>query len=452
MPKHHEWKKFAEWAKEYGDCVCVHVLGRPIVILHSLEAAHELLDRRSAIYSSRPHLVMAGDLVGFNRSMGLMPYSARFVSLRRLMHKELTGNELRKYWPLHEEESRLLVDAVLLNPASFLESIRHYAGSMILRVLYGYQTLHQDPFLELAERVMSAFSQSAQPGTWLVDTIPWLRQLPAWLPGMQFKRTAAAWRKLDEAGTQGPFKWALAHKDSPELVQPNFVSTMMAKSSDELSNKDLELLMYAAGSLFGGGADTTVSALATFFLAMALYPEVQKEAQAEIDRVLGDGGVPHLSDRPSLPYVECLMWELLRWKPLAPLGLPHLLTKDDIYSGYHLPSGSVVMVNVWSILQDPDMFPDPNEFRPSRFLNNNKALETVASIFGFGRRSCPGIHFAQSSMFIAIATVLAQCNISEPVNMRGERISNDVEYLTGTISHPDEFRCNIQPRTKISSN
>ncbi|KAJ7618949.1 cytochrome P450 [Mycena rosella] len=449
MPKDHEWKTFSEWAKTYGDCIYFHILGQPIVILDSLAAAQDLLNQRSAIYSSRPSLVMAGDLTGFSRGLGLLPYSPRFLSLRRLIHKELTGNMLQKYWPLHEEESRILINKILLDPALFLDSIRHYSGSVILRVAYGYQTAPEnDKFLVLAEQVMGAFSLASQPGAWTVDVIPWLRHLPSWIPGMKFKRTAAIWAKLHMQVVDAPFEWALTHQDSSLLVQPNFVSTILSHSPDALSEDDRDLLLWASASLFGGGADTTVAVLSTFFLAMALYPEVQAAAQAELAKVVPSGRLPQLSDRPSLPYIECVMREVLRWKPIAPLGLPHLLTKDDIYRDYDLPAGSIVMVNVWSILRDPLIFPDPEEFRPERFMNDKRALDTVACIFGFGRRACPGVHFAEASMFIAIATALSQCNISDPINSRGERVRNDVEYQTGTISHPEKFRCNITPRVK----
>ncbi|KAJ7982967.1 cytochrome P450 [Mycena polygramma] len=113
-----------------------------------------------------------------------------------------------------------------------------------------------------------------------------------------------------------------------------------------------------------------------------------------------------------------------------------------------VPSGSIVMVNVWSILRDPDVFPSPEQFQPGRFLNNERAVEVARSIFGFGRRVCPGIHFAEASIFIAIATALSRCTISDPTNMQGSTVSKDVEPLPGMLSHPKKFRCRIIARKK----
>ncbi|KAJ7628751.1 cytochrome P450 [Roridomyces roridus] len=457
MPKDYEWKTFAEWTKaqfgpkKYGDCVYVQILGQPIVILGSLSAAHDLLSQRSAIYSSRPRLVMAGELAGFAQAMPLMPYSSHFNALRRLIHKELTGTVLQKYWSLHEDESRLLMDKVLASPDEFLDSIRHYSGSVILRVTYGYQTASKnDKFLVLAERVTRAFSSAAKPGAWAVDILPWLRHLPSWLPGTGFKRVAAQWNRMHLDVVQGPYDWALENQDSLDLIRPNFVSTMLSQSVDPLIQNERELLLWASGSLFGGGADTTVAAISSFFLAMALFPEVQSAAQAEIDRVIPTGRLPELADRPNLPYVECVMRETLRWNPIVPLGLPHMSVKDDVYGSYHIPAGSIIMVNIWSILRDPAVFPDPVEFRPERFLNNTRARDVTSSVFGFGRRSCPGIHFAEASMFIAIATALSRCTISNATDGQGHAIGKDVEYRTGTLSHPKPFRCEISPRARSS--
>ncbi|KAJ7982966.1 cytochrome P450 [Mycena polygramma] len=285
MPREREWKTFTEWKSKYGNCVYVNVLGQPIIILGSLKAAHDLLSERSAIYSSRPRLVMAGELCGFNQSMFLMPYTPRLITLRRLIHKELNSDSLPKYWPLKEEESRILIDKVLLNPDGLQDYIRHYSGSVILRTTYGYQTARQDDqFLVVAEKVIALFSRATTPGAWLVDTIPWLRHLPSWLPGMEFKRTAATWsKKHTGCCNRSRFRWALDNQDSPDLIRPNYLSTIFEESPNELSEADADLLLWASGSLFGGGADTSVATLSTFFLAMALHPEIQAAAQAEID-------------------------------------------------------------------------------------------------------------------------------------------------------------------------
>ena len=83
---------------------------------------------------------------------------------------------------------------------------------------------------------------------------------------------------------------------------------------------------------------------------MSLYPEVQKAAQAELDTVVGSGRLPEFADRDKLPYINAVVKEIMRWYPVAPLGLARLNTADDVYNGYFIPEGSIVMVNVWYVL------------------------------------------------------------------------------------------------------
>jgi hypothetical protein len=99
---------------------------------------------------------------------------------------------------------------------------------------------------------------------------------------------------------------------------------------------------------------------------MALYPEVQKKAQAEIDAVVGPDRLPDFHDRLSLPYINAMLKELSRWNLVVPLGkplliiiittiltssegVPHMTTLDDEYNGFYIPKGTFVMGNAWLV-------------------------------------------------------------------------------------------------------
>ena len=141
---------------------------------------------------------------------------------------------------------------------------------------------------------------------------------------------------------------------------------------------------------------------------MVLSPDIQKKAQEEIDRVIGSDRLPSFADKSSLPYISCIVWECLRWNPVAPMGGAHFTTKDDQYNGYQIPKGSTVMANVWydtniqgqdglsdfsfrAILHDEQTYPHPLKFDPDRFENQEKNRlaginELPQAAFGFGRR------------------------------------------------------------------
>ena len=83
---------------------------------------------------------------------------------------------------------------------------------------------------------------------------------------------------------------------------------------------------------------------------MTLHPEAQRKAQDELDRVIRRDRLPTFADRPNLPYVDALVKEVLRWNPVAPLGLPHVTFSDDVFEGYHIPKDSILIANIWFVL------------------------------------------------------------------------------------------------------
>ena len=131
---------------------------------------------------------------------------------------------------------------------------------------------------------------------------------------------------------------------------------------------------------------------------MALYPTIQRRAQDELDCVVGLDRLPTPADREHLPYINALMKEILRWHPIAPTGLPHAVAEDDFYEGYFIPKGSVVIPNIWYFAHDPEVYHDPMDFDPSRFLGPSPEADPHSIVFGFGRRACPGKELASSSI------------------------------------------------------
>ena len=80
---------------------------------------------------------------------------------------------------------------------------------------------------------------------------------------------------------------------------------------------------------------------------MSLNLDVQKKAQAELDAIIGPNRLPELSDSDSLPFVNALIKEALRWHPPGSIDLPHYTIEDDEYNGYLIPAGSIVLANLW---------------------------------------------------------------------------------------------------------
>ena len=97
------------------------------------------------------------------------------------------------------------------------------------------------------------------------------------------------------------------------------------------------------------GSDTTAATLVGFVQAMLLFPEAQKKAQEEIDRVVGSDRYPNMEDEFDMPFVRGCVKESLRWLPTNILGVSRAVTTDDEYMGYRIPNGAGIVNNDWSV-------------------------------------------------------------------------------------------------------
>ncbi|KAJ7098285.1 cytochrome P450 [Mycena epipterygia] len=469
IPQDRQWLKWAEWKEKYGDVIKISILGTPAIILASMQAATDLLESRGNIYSDRPTATMAGELVGWSRGLGYAQasHNPRFRELRRLFHQFMGPRACADATLLRiqERENKSLLRRLLSDPDNFDTHARDCTSSLILVLAYGYPSNTGDPLglVKIAEDAMEGFAVASEPGRWWVDSFPALKYLPAWLPGASFQRAAQRMRADLDKLFDIPYQFVKREIRSGRPNPSFLLSYLEEKNVGEMASivpkmlPEEELVQAFATALYSGGAETTPSALTSFILAMALNPEVQERAQSEIDALLTPSDydqssiptrLPTFEDRDKLPYISAIVKEVWRWNPSVPLGLPHVVTQDDQYRGYTIEKGSIVWANIWAILHDDEIFPEPFTFRPERYLtDDDRAGSTVAAAFGFGRRICPGMHIAENSVFIAIATILCVFRISKSVNEHGKVLEPAVEY-DGFISHPRPFKCKIELRSK----
>ncbi|KAJ7186809.1 putative monooxygenase [Mycena filopes] len=449
IPKHWQWLTYSAWAQKYGPVVYLEAVGQPLVLLNSYEAAKDLLEQRSAIYSDRPRLEMAY-LSGYDKAFVLAPNNDNWRAQRKILTQDLGPRMIHRYDAFKEGEARFLAKSIQEEPHRLVHLIKLRIAAIILRITYGhYISADTNPFLTQSRAAMDIFARSAEPGVWLVDAIPALKWLPAWLPGTGSLKTAQAWREIVRKAAWDPYTWAKRNLATGTALMPNTCATALELSGGQPSAEGEEQLVWAACMMMEGGMDTSMISAMNFFHAMLMNPEVQKKAQAEIDQVIGVDRLPRIEDKDSLPYVRSVVTEVLRLHPAIPLGVPHALVKDDIYEGMHLPKGSVVIPNAWHMLHDPEVFPNPMEFLPERYDNQDSAMKRVTDVaFGFGRRLCPGKAFGEGTLFAIASTVLATCDITPLVDAQGKDVIPEVTYTSGSISFPTHFDCNVKPRSK----
>jgi len=388
--------------------------------------------------------------VGWENSIAFITYSNRFRAHRKQTAQVLGSKvAVSRFNLLQEVEVGRFLLRMLESPNDLPEHTKTEAGAIILKIAYGYTIEPHgiDPLVALAEKSFKEFGKAAVPGAWVVDMVQFLRYLPDWFPGAGFKRTARQWRATLTDLTERPYAF-VKHQMAQGKHESSFLSQLLG--SGDLDDEETSVARWSALSLYGGGARTTISSMSCFFLAMTAFPAVQRKAQEEIDRNVGTGRLPGFQDRQNLPYIDAIVKEVLRWHPVAPMGLPHMTTEDDICEGYLIPKGALLLPNIWGFAHNPDVYHEPMEFKPERFLPTDGSLpepDPHKLSFGFGRRICPGQFLADSSLFLNIAQILAVFQVNKPIE-NGQVIEPSVNFLPGVVSHPAPFRTSVVPRSQ----
>ncbi|KAK1224689.1 hypothetical protein PQX77_012362 [Marasmius sp. AFHP31] len=183
---------------------------------------------------------------------------------------------------------------------------------------------------------------------------------------------------------------------------------------------------------------------------MVHHPECQKRAYEEIISVIGTDNLPDSNDRESLPYIECVVQEVLRWSPVVPLGVPHRAINDDIFNGHYIPKGAIVIANLRGMSLDKNVYSSPEAFDPARFLPRpeGRGEPPFASTFGFGRRICPGRYLAPLVLWNAIACTLAVLEIVPVENEQGHPQLPELTFLDSAVRSPTPFEFAVRPRSE----
>ncbi|KAL4063425.1 cytochrome P450 [Scleroderma citrinum] len=462
------WLRAEKWAKEYGRITYLHVFGKGLVFLNSPEAVFELLDKRSTIYSDRHHFVMANELCGCENMVAFTPSGEKSRRQRRLFQMALGSTSIQSYYPVLELETRPFLRRLLEDPERYMDHIRRYAGSLTLLVIYGHQVKsNDDTFLRLAEECVDLLANriASNGGVWPVDLFPFLKYLPPWFPGASFIRNAAQWKAKMQEFVDRPYEYVLDEMKKG-TARPCFVSMLLSHTKSRRTHltdiqKDHDL-RWTANSMYSGRLVEFLTLISHFMLAMMQHQHVLKRAQAEIDSVVGGERLPTLEDREQLTYCNAVFTETMRWAVPVPLGLPHRLTEDDVYEGMFIPKGTLIFGNIWAILRDETLYPNPHVFDPERFLHPGRAgikaerrRDPRTYVFGFGRRRCPGAHLAESSLWLLMVSMIATLDICKKTVIVAERGAEmteavsepEVVFENSVFRTPRPFKCSIRPRS-----
>nr|QQO98481.1 FrzL [Cladobotryum sp.] len=432
IPEMNPWRTYREWHQKYGPIITVKSGLTNTIILGSHKAARDLLDKRNRNYGSRPHFILIGDFIYGGNQTSLLPTGQRWRIHRRILSAFGNVRTSQRYRILYDAESKRLLREIL-HGGDFFEPFHHYFVRILFALTYGKRvTGSHDPeardVIEIVDVVLKEASRSSVP-----EAFPILNSLPGALA--PWKRRAQLLFEQHSRLFDNHMNAALANKPWNFCKQ-----ALRLKASSEVDRVELNFILGSITEATHSGS----MVLGVFIMANILHPDAVRWVQEEIDRVIGPDRLPSFDDMAKLPYLNAYLLEVMRWRPITPGGMPHASFQDDEYMGYHIPKGTTVVANHWSMDFDESVFTDPYEFRPQRWIEDPN-LPSIA--FGFGTRICPGRHIAESSIFIVAARLLWSFNFDYAYE-DGKRQEIDSWNMTqGLDSGPMPFKASFKIRS-----
>ncbi|OQV16538.1 Cytochrome P450 18a1 [Hypsibius exemplaris] len=311
------------------------------------------------------------------------------------------------------------------------------AGSCVSSCVLGLPKSFADPeFVENVEVIEEGFHVGEKLAPF--EVLPILKMVPGLWRRVQEKmkrnhcvtcryfkgliREKVTETAADQSGGSGDGGSGEACQGSPDSLITIYRREMTKREALETKILSEIQLMQTITDLFCAGTETIKYSLMWMMLYMAKYPEIQQKIQDEIESVIGDEDrLVSWNDLSLLPYTEATILECLRLRPVLPFGHPRAVHDGGAeFRGYEVPKGTVVLALIWDVHQDPRYWENPQQFRPSRFLNaEGKTFRPDNFIpFGTGRRLCLGDQMAMMQLFTSFSGLLQRYTIAPKVGVQ----------------------------------
>ncbi|KAL6216082.1 hypothetical protein ACLB2K_009309 [Fragaria x ananassa] len=430
-------------ADKYGPVFTIKLGVYRSLIVSSWDMAKECLTTNDRVFANRPKLLVS-EVMGYNYAMfGFSPYGPYWRQMRKVATLELLSNHrLESLNHVRESEVKTCIKNIYnlwkqnKNSDHVLVDMKRWFGdvtvSTMFRMVVGKRRLLEtssEREKEENERYRKATREFFRlTGEFVTaDAVPFLRWLDLGGHEKAMKKTA---KELDDVLE----RWLEEHK----LKRSSINSTSTSHEPDDfmdmmlsvLDDSILEFRGYTTAdtinkatclALILGGTDTTTVTLTWALSLLVNNPAVLKKAQNELDAKVGRNRQVNESDVKNLMYLQAVIKETLRLYPAVPLLAPHESTEDCTVGNYHVPAKTRLIVNVWKLHRDPNVWQDPCIFRPERFLSclgdfDVRGQNFELMPFGSGRRICPGISLALQVIELTLAHLLHGYEITAPLD------------------------------------
>ncbi|XP_028824282.1 cytochrome P450 17A2 isoform X3 [Denticeps clupeoides] len=433
---------FTHLTHTYGTLYTLYMGPHPTVVVSDYTHAREVLLTRGREFAGRPRMVTTELLTRGGKDVAFADYSDLWRRHRRLVHSafNLFGEGSSKLQSIVLDAADSLCSELLSSGRSCVDpapAVLRAVTNVVCTLVFSSSYLPSDPELLKVMQYNDGIVQTIARGS-LVDIYPWLKIFP----NKDLKRLNECVAVRDELLT----KKLIEHKETftPDDPRDLLDALLAGQQGSEVTGDitDDHVLMTAAEA-FGAGVETTST---TLLWAMAfLLHNPEQRVQAELDEWVGRDSAPTLRQRTQLPYLDSVLCEVMRIRPVSPILIPHVAMQDTSIGLHRIPKGTRVLVNMWAIHHDPKHWDQPDCFQPERFLDSAGQKVTPPSFmpFGAGPRVCVGESLARTELFLFLGRLLQRCHLGIPQGTAPP----DLQGRLGVVLQPQPYLVTISPRT-----
>ncbi len=447
-------RNLADWSRKYGPVYKLRLVHKEMVVVSGQEALHEMLVKKGIETGGRPDSFRFEYVTG-NTGIILNSPDAKWKALRKITQKHLRqfGDGMARLEQLIADVGDDMLEDFLETegaPCDPRQTLLNTVMKSISFLLTGQRAADDDPLLDMFKtlEVLHGHVTTDRPVMVLYDCFPWLRflRLKSWQPVEDLAATMRrTWDRIKEAAADDPESDSLAKlllsKVSPDDARADNIQEVDASVTCVLG-------------LVAAGIGTTTSTSYALINLLAHNPSVQEKIYQETCKVLPDGSLVTLQSKPRMPYTTATILEALRYVSTVPLGIPHRSISDVEISGIFIPNDTLIFTNLWALHHNPDVWGDPERFRPERFLDDGGHLVPADHIyrknlmpFGAGTRVCVGESLALTRLFIWIARLIQRFDII-PAEENDRIITFCENYkLNGVLMESTPYRVHFSERS-----
>ncbi|XP_060972824.1 cytochrome P450 71D11 [Cannabis sativa] len=411
-------------AKKYGPLMHMNIGEVPTIVISSPEFAKQVMRVHDVNFASRPSILFSKIMLYDGASLAFAPYGEHWRQVRKIFMQELLNTtRVQSFNYIREEEMLNFVDSISSNVGNVInlsERLNTLMYNIISRAACGRTRIHNKEFLSLLTEIVEVSL-----GFELSDLFPSFKLF------YQMSRSKPKLERLRERTAKIFEEIIHEHKKQKpkERSDEDFVDVLLKYHHDNddlgfsLTNENIYAIIF---EIFGAGIETSASSVEWVMSELMKNPKIMKKAQDEVREVFRRKGLGNERALDEMKYLKSVIKESMRLHPILPLIVPRQNQKKCEINGYEIPAKTNTIINAWVIGRDSNYWPEPEIFKPERFLDDSNCIDSKLGNnfeylpFGGGRRICVGMSFGLLSVELSLALLLYHFDWMLPNGVKNE--------------------------------